>query len=81
MCETVTIINDSIVEHGTFSVCFRLVADILNDVATFLELLAPLFPALFLYIVCVASVSKVYGTVYYNGYSVQWRNLSMRTPL
>jgi hypothetical protein len=38
---------------------YRLVADILNDVATFLELLAPLFPTLFLYIVCVASLSKV----------------------
>lgn len=40
---------------------YRLVADILNDVATFLELLAPLFPTIFLYIVCVASVSKVRG--------------------
>ena len=39
---------------------YRLVADILNDVATFLELLAPLFPTLFLYIVCVASLSKVH---------------------
>ena len=38
---------------------YRLVADILNDVATFLELLAPLFPSVFLYIVCVAGVSKV----------------------
>ena len=38
---------------------YRLVADILNDVATFLELLAPLFPSIFLYIVCMASISKV----------------------
>lgn len=43
----------------TILLLYRLVADILNDVATFLELLAPLFPTLFLYIVCVASISKV----------------------
>ena len=38
---------------------YRMVADILNDVATLMELLAPLFPAIFLYIICIASVSKV----------------------
>lgn len=38
---------------------WRLVADILNDVANFLELLAPLFPSVFLLIVCSASVAKV----------------------
>lgn len=38
---------------------WRLVADIMNDLANFLELLAPLFPAFFLFIVCAASVSKV----------------------
>lgn len=38
---------------------WRIVADILNDLANFLELLAPLFPQLFLLIVCCASVSKV----------------------
>lgn len=37
----------------------RLVADILNDLGTFLELLAPLFPHLFLAIVCAASISRV----------------------
>lgn len=38
---------------------WRLIADLMNDLATFLELLAPLFPSLFLLIVCCASVSKV----------------------
>ena len=38
---------------------WRLIADILNDFANFLELIAPLFPAFFLLIVCCASVSKV----------------------
>lgn len=37
---------------------WRLIADILNDLANFFELLAPLFPGLFLLIVCSASVSK-----------------------
>lgn len=37
---------------------WRLVADVLNDVGHFLELLAPLFPQLFLFIVCTASISK-----------------------
>ena len=37
---------------------WRLIADILNDFATFLELLAPLFPPFFLLIVCCASISK-----------------------
>ena len=37
----------------------RLVADVLNDVGHFLELLAPLFPHLFLFIVCTASISTV----------------------
>lgn len=36
----------------------RLAADFLNDLGTFLELLAPLFP-FFLLLVCAASVSKV----------------------
>lgn len=36
---------------------WRLVADVLNDVGRFLELLAPHFPHLFLLIVCSASVS------------------------
>ncbi|XP_065913604.1 RUS family member 1-like isoform X2 [Dysidea avara] len=37
---------------------WRFVADILNDTAIFLELLSPLFPTLFLPIVCTASVTK-----------------------
>ena len=37
----------------------RLVADILNDVALFLELLAPLFPFMFMMIICAASAAKV----------------------
>ena len=37
----------------------RLVADVLNDVGKCLELLAPLFPQLFLTLVCAASVSMV----------------------
>ena len=39
--------------------CLRLVADIMNDVGTFLELLTALFPYFFSLIVCLASVSKV----------------------
>lgn len=39
---------------------WRLIADILNDVANFLELIVPLFPpALFLPTVCSASLAKV----------------------
>lgn len=34
-------------------------ADILNDVALFLELLAPLFPFMFMMIICAASAAKV----------------------
>ncbi|KAL5467116.1 hypothetical protein EMCRGX_G031301 [Ephydatia muelleri] len=37
---------------------WRLVADFMNDVATFLDLLAPLFPLFFLLIMCVSSLSK-----------------------
>lgn len=40
----------------------RLFADILNDFAIFLEILAPGFPAYFTAIVCVAGVSKVGST-------------------
>ena len=36
----------------------RLVADILNDVALCLELLAGLIPGLFVAIICVASLTK-----------------------
>ena len=38
---------------------YRLVADVLNDIGLCLELLAPLFPSIFLLIVCMASVTKV----------------------
>ena len=41
------------------SLPLRLVADVLNDVGKFLELLAPVFPHLFLFLVCTASVSSV----------------------
>lgn len=42
---------------------WRLVADIMNDVAIFLDLLAPLFPFFFLLIVCVSSLSRaIVGT-------------------
>ena len=37
----------------------RLVADVLNDVGRFLELVAPSFPHIFLLLVCLASVSSV----------------------
>jgi hypothetical protein len=36
----------------------RLFADVLNDVAIFIELLAPIFPAIFVLIACLASVAK-----------------------
>jgi hypothetical protein len=42
---------------------WRLVADVLNDVGRFLELVAPSFPHLFLPLVCLASVSTaIVGT-------------------
>lgn len=37
---------------------WRLFADVLNDVAMFMEILAPFFPAFFLLIVCTAGVFK-----------------------
>ncbi|XP_018588194.2 RUS family member 1 isoform X2 [Scleropages formosus] len=37
---------------------WRLVADVLNDVAMFMEILAPSFPACFTLIVCIAGVFK-----------------------
>ena len=37
----------------------RLVADVLNDVGIMLDLLAPMFPGVFLLIACVASLSRV----------------------
>ena len=40
----------------------RLFADILNDFAIFLEIIAPSFDAYFRYVVCVAGVCKVRGT-------------------
>ena len=38
---------------------WRLIADILNDLANFLDLVAPIFPGMFLPIVCSASIAKV----------------------
>ena len=37
----------------------RLAADVFNDLAIFLELLAPFFPGFFLLIVCSATLSRV----------------------
>lgn len=37
---------------------WRLVADILNDIALCLDLLAPIFPVLFMTIICASSVTK-----------------------
>lgn len=43
-----------------FSLCFlRLFADILNDIAMFMEILAPYFPAFFTLIMCVSGIFKV----------------------
>ncbi len=42
---------------------YRLVADVLNDLAMFLDLLAPIFPHLFMLIICLSSVTRV-GVVY-----------------
>uniref|UniRef100_A0A3B3TDD4 RUS family member 1 n=1 Tax=Paramormyrops kingsleyae TaxID=1676925 RepID=A0A3B3TDD4_9TELE len=36
----------------------RLVADVLNDIAMFMEILAPSFPACFTFIVCIAGILK-----------------------
>ena len=41
------------------TVICRLVADILNDIALCLDLLAPIFPVLFMTIICASSVTKV----------------------
>lgn len=40
----------------------RLFADILNDVAMFMEILAPYFPAFFTFIMCVSGIFKVRQT-------------------
>ena len=45
--------------HITSTVCCRLFADILNDMAIFMEILAPSFPWMFTPIVCTAGVCKV----------------------
>uniref|UniRef100_A0A3P8X625 RUS family member 1 n=1 Tax=Cynoglossus semilaevis TaxID=244447 RepID=A0A3P8X625_CYNSE len=37
---------------------WRLFADVLNDIAMFMEILAPYFPAFFIFIVCTAGVFK-----------------------
>eukprot|EP00064_Thunnus_orientalis_P016015 superscaffoldBa00003086_g16078 len=37
---------------------WRLFADILNDIAMFMEILAPFFPAFFTLIVCTAGIFK-----------------------
>nr|XP_023687471.1 RUS1 family protein C16orf58 homolog isoform X4 [Paramormyrops kingsleyae] len=37
---------------------WRLVADVLNDIAMFMEILAPSFPACFTFIVCIAGILK-----------------------
>lgn len=37
----------------------RLFADVLNDIAMFMEILAPYFPACFTLIVCTAGIFKV----------------------
>ena len=48
---------------------FRLFADILNDIAIFLEILAPSFQSMFTVIVCTAGVFKV---SFYN-MDIWWR--------
>lgn len=50
-------VGQSVASLDTYHI--RLVADVLNDLATFLELLAPHFPYFFLLFICAASVSKV----------------------
>lgn len=40
----------------------RLFADILNDIAMFMEILAPYFPAVFTLIMCVSGIFKVRQT-------------------
>lgn len=46
-----------------FSLCFfRLFADILNDVAMFVDILAPYFPAFFTLITCVSGIFRVRQT-------------------
>jgi len=52
---------------GSYFACFavRLFADVLNDVAIFLEIIAPVFQQYFRLIVCTAGVSKVRRTFTY----------------
>ena len=45
--------------HITLAHSHRFIADILNDMAIFLELISPMFPAIFLLILCIASITKV----------------------
>lgn len=42
-----------------FLLLARLFADVLNDIAMFMEILAPHFPAFFTLIVCTAGIFKV----------------------
>ena len=50
------------------TVIYRLVADILNDIALCLDLLAPIFPMLFMTIICASSVTKVCIVISIVGY-------------
>ena len=43
--------------------CWRLMADVMNDAAIFLDLLAPFFPEFFLLIMCLSSITRASLTV------------------
>lgn len=58
----VIIMNPCDVLSSVFSFLTRLFADVLNDIAMFMEILAPYSPAFFTLIVCTAGIFKVKHT-------------------
>lgn len=56
---SLVIMNPFDVLYPFFLFLPRLFADVLNDIAMFMEILAPYFPACFTLIVCTAGIFKV----------------------
>lgn len=60
-CFSLSLSAKNIKRNKNFFPPARLFADILNDVAMFVEILAPNFPACFTLIVCTAGIFKVHN--------------------
>ncbi len=77
--------NQTAVLNGVCISLLRLVADALNDLSILLNLVAPLFPDIFLIIACFASLCRVssieYYVVYFNlGVPCLYTILTIRIP-